>query len=275
MGLFTPTHANVGIELEYQRELEKWIDAMNKSTLYWLTATYRANEPRTVAQDIRPTDMRPPPKPKRAKRQMPARALQRRVQDLAKFWQDKFDAMALELGEWFATSVDQRTTGAITNTFAKAGFTVNPVKTPAQRDIMQATVAQNVELIKSIPAENFVDIQGMVMRSVQTGRDLQQLTNDLQSHFGVTRRRAVTIARDQNNKATSALMAAKQKEQGIEEGIWLHSHGGNVPRTKHVQADGKRFKIGVGLPIGDKGQYVCPGEEINCRCVWKPIIPGF
>jgi SPP1 gp7 family putative phage head morphogenesis protein len=261
--------------LEYQRTLEKWIDAMNKSTLYWLTAAYRANEPRTVAQDIRPTDMRPPANAKRARRQMPAKTLQRRVRELAAFWQEKFDAMALEMSEWFTKSVDQRTTTAVKTTFAKAGFTVKPVHTPAQRDILQATVAQNIELIKSIPAENFADIQGMVMRSIQTGRDLQQLTGDLQKHFGVTRRRAVTIARDQNNKATSALMAAKQKEQGIEEGIWLHSHGGNTPRPKHVKADGQRFKIGVGLPVGPGGKYVVPGEEINCRCVWKPIIPGF
>ena len=71
---------------------------------------------------------------------------------------------------------------------------------PAMRDIMRATIGQQVSLIKSIPSQYFTNIESLVMRSVQTGRDLEQLTTDLQEQFGVTRRRAAFIARDQTTR---------------------------------------------------------------------------
>jgi hypothetical protein len=75
-----------------------------------------------------------------------------------------------------------------------------------------------------------VNIEGLVMRSVQTGRDLGQLMKDLQEQFGVTRRRAAFVARDQNNKATASMTRARQHEPGITQAIWVHSGAGKHPR---------------------------------------------
>ena len=72
------------------------------------------------------------------------------------------------------------------------------------------------------------------MRGIQTGRDLGQISRDLQDTFGVTRRRAAFIALDQNNKATASMTRARQTELGIKKAIWLHSHGGKKPRPTHT-----------------------------------------
>ena len=137
---------------------------------------------------------------------------------------------------------------------------------------LQATIAENVGLIRSIPEKYFTEVEGLVMRSVARGRDLSYLTDELQKRYGITRRRAALIARDQNNKATSVMQAARQQSLGITQGVWRHSHAGKEPRPSHVKADGKVFELSKGMYLD--GKWVMPGEEINCRCTWSPVIPG-
>lgn len=110
------------------------------------------------------------------------------------------------------------------------------------------------------------------MQSVGRGRDLKTLTDELEKRYGITRRRAALIARDQNNKATSVMQSARQRSVGITEGIWRHSRAGKTWRPSHVKANGKRFDLRKGMFLD--GKWVLPGEEINCKCGWEAVIPG-
>jgi uncharacterized protein with gpF-like domain len=109
------------------------------------------------------------------------------------------------------------------------------------------------------------------MRGYSRGRDLQEITTELQSRYGITQRRAVLIARDQSNKLNAVTTQARRQELGITEAIWQHSHGGKEPRKSHVAADGRKFEIAKGCLID--GKLILPGEEINCRCVSKSALP--
>lgn len=250
---------NLGLEIAYRRKLRELVDGMNADTLALIKKTYEFATPE-MAQDAPPT---------------PADALQAAMNAIARRWQNNFNEASILLADYFSTSVMFRTDETLKSALKKGGFAVEFRLTPGAKDILQATIEANVGLIKSIPQQYLTQVQGMVMRSVQTGRDASQLYKEIKSQYAVTRRRAELIARDQNNKATSAIQEARRKELGITEAIWMHSGGGKEPRPKHVKATGTRYKVGVGLPIGDKGQYVLPGEEINCRCVSRAVIPGF
>lgn len=235
------------------------IDAMAKSVEYWLTATYRQNEPR-IAQDESPAD-----------------ALRRSMKELSKRWLDKFDEMSVKMAEYFTQSVEKRSTAAMKKILKDGGWTVSFQMTPAMRDIADATVHANVSLIKSIPQKYLADVEGSVMRSVQAGRDLGSLTEDLQKHYGVTRRRAAFIARDQNNKATAAFKRARELELGLDEAEWHHSHGSKEPRPTHVEAGRQkaRYKISQGWYDPAVGRYIQPAEEPGCKCFGRPVIKGF
>lgn len=255
--LLPPIHPNAGLEAEYRRRLTALTDEMGRSIAYWLSAAYRGNSPE-IAED-----------------ELPAEALRRAIRRLARRWQARFNDLADDLARYFAQSVGDRSDAALKAALKKGGFSVEFKMTRAQRDVLNAAVHENVSLIRSIPQQHLGQVEGMVMRSVQTGRDLGQLSTDLQEQLGVTKRRAALIARDQNNKVTAALSRARQVEMGLTEAIWRHSGGGKHPRPKHKKADGTRYDIRVGLPIGDKGQNILPGEEINCRCIGRAVIPGF
>ena len=255
--ILRPIHANVGVAAEYRQLLERMILRMHESITYWLLANYKANEP-VVAQDA-----------------VPALELRRTLRRLMRRWNGHWNEAAPKLARYFALSTKKRSDKVLKKILKDAGISVDFVLSDAMRDVLHATVIQNVALIKSIPQQYLQQVEGIVMRSVQTGRDVGQLSKDLQKQFGVTKRRAALIARDQNQKATSALVRVRQLDLGIEEAIWLHSHAGKKPRPTHVAMNGKRYNIKKGIWDSHEKKFVHAGELINCKCISKPIIVGF
>ena len=227
---------------------------MQKSVVYWLTANYKASGA-AVAMDA-----------------SPAVFMRDAVRKLAKRWTKQFDGIAQRLAERFSEDTMKNSDVSLRNALDAAGLTVEFKMTAPMNNALQATIAENVGLIRSIPEKYFTEVEGMVMRSVARGRDLKTITDELQNRYGITRRRAALIARDQNNKATSVMQAARQQSLGITEGIWRHSHAGKEPRPSHVKVDGQKFDLSKGLYLD--GKWTMPGEEINCRCTWSPVIPG-
>lgn len=252
-----PVRPNAGIAAEYRKRLLRLVDAMNKSVTYWLEAAYKKNEP-VIAQDA-----------------LPAAELQKAVRALVRQWQRNFNRASEQLADYFATAVEDRSDAALKKILRDGGYSVEFKMTKGMQDIFRSTVNANVSLIKSIPQKYLTEVEGMVMRSVQTGRDLSELSKDLQKQFGITRRRAELIARDQNNKATSAFNRVRQQELGITKAIWVHSHAGKEPRPTHLKMNGKQYDINEGMYDPAVGKNIFPGELINCRCVGRSVIPGF
>lgn len=252
-----PVRANVGIRARFRGRLEGAIEAMHRSVVARVRAAYLENPPE-LAQDA------------------PADDLARAVRELRKRWIDNFDQMAEDLGEYFAESVQKRSDAALRGILATAGFAVRFRMTAAMRDVLKATVAENVSLIRSIPARYLDDVEQSVMRSVQQGRNLAPLAREITRAYGKTKKRAAFIARDQNNKATSALVRARQLELGIGKAVWRHSHAGREPRPTHLKNDGNRFDLDRGWfdPDPKVRERIWPGQLPNCRCFWTPIIAG-
>lgn len=255
-----PIHANVGIEAAYRKRLIDLIEQMAASVDYWLKATYRQNEDRIVAEDESPAD-----------------ALRRSMKELSKRWLAKFDDMSVKMAEYFTQSVEKRSTAAMKKILKDGGWTVSFQMTPAMRDVIDATVHENVALIKSIAQQYLNSVEGIVMRGVQNGRDLGVISKDMQERLGVTRRRAALIARDQSNKANASLTRARQIELGLDTAIWVHSGGGREPRLSHLKAGREKIQYSIkeGWYDPEVQRHIQPGELISCRCVGRPIVRGF
>lgn len=256
-----PVRPNLGIEVAYRRRLYDLIEKMHESCVWFLKEQYKKLHPE-MAMDA-----------------TPASELAAAVQMMVRQWQYNFDQAATELAHYFAQDVSQRSDAALLSALRKGGFAVDFVMTPAMRDVIDATVHANVALIKSIPQQYLGQVEGMVMRSVQTGRDMGTLAKELETQLGVTKKRAALISRSQNNMATSALTRVRQKEMGITTALWLHSHGGRTQRATHVAMNKKPYDINKGFYDENargkgKGDWVFPGQLINCKCVSQSIIPG-
>lgn len=252
-----PVRPNLGVEAAYQKKLDTLIAQMARDVSRTILAVYRKDPP-VMAQDKTPAEA--------------FAAMNSAIRAMTRKWNQTFADFAAGEGRKFAAQSIGSADRSLAAALKKSGFTVKFTMTPAATDIMRATAAAQVGLIKSIPQEYLADVQGAVMRSVQTGRDLGTLTKELQDKYGITKRRASTIARDQNNKATASITRARQDELGITKAVWLHSAGGKTPRPEHVAMSGKTYDISKGAFL--EKQWTWPGVQINCRCVSCSIIPG-
>lgn len=259
--VLAPVRPNVGIELAYRRALMRLVDRMQADIDALLKPTYGMLAPAIVAQDA-----------------APAVELAGLMRGLRRRWEANFDRAAPELAAYFAQAAQDRSSRTLSAILRRAGLTVQFRMTPAAQEVYDAAVIENVGLIRSIAQQHLQEVEGMVMRSAQHGRDLGPLAKSLRARYGITKRRAALIARDQNNKATAVITRVRQKELGITQARWVHSHAGKTPRPDHVafsegRGGGPYYDVEKGALIS--GERIFPGELINCRCVSRSVIPGF
>ena len=251
--------ANRGLEAKYRKALQRMIAEMHGSVEYWLTAAYRKDPPRMAALVEQAQDASPSAKIKKI------------LDELARRWTKRFEDYAPKLAEAYLQGMFKASDSAFRQALKEAGWSVEFKMTPAVRDAFNASLEENVGLIKSIPEKYLQQVEGVVMRSYSAGRDLATMVKELKQLYPAASHRAELIARDQSNKANAVVNRTRQMELGITEAIWMHSHAGKTPRPDHVAADGKRYKIAEGCKIS--GVYIQPGEEINCRCTSRPVLP--
>jgi uncharacterized protein with gpF-like domain len=252
-------HANKGVEMAYRKSLDTLVKEMSNSFEYWIEAAYKANPPRmetAIAQDALPSEL-----------------LSKRIAELSKRWIKRFDDMAAGIADRFTKSGLKATDSSFKSALKDAGWTVEFQVTPVMRDAMNATIKENIRLIKSIPREYSLEVEGIVMRGFTEGRDLQYITERLNKQFGVESRRAAFIALDQSNKLTATVTQARRVELGLFEAEWVHSGGGKEPRPHHVQAGKKRLRFDTRKGAYIEGEYILPGQKINCRCSSKTVLP--
>ena len=258
----TAVRYNAGNMIWYRRQMIGMINAMNKDVRDVIVALFREVDIASpeVANDANPVDF-----------------IKRALNDLTTKWMSLFVMRSTGLSKDIVDRTLKSSDRSFQQSLGSQSMAISMQITDAMHERMDAIVAENVSLIRSIPEKYFTEVQGMVYRAVSVGGDRKKLVDELMQGFskrgGITRRRAVNIANDQVRKATASLSIARQQASGITEGIWIHSKGQNDPRHRHVAVDGKRFNLSEGLPVGDKGQYVLPSQEINCSCTWKPLPP--
>ena len=205
----------------------------------------------------------------------PTRTITKTLTKWGDRWVGKFDKMSQDVANAFA----ERSTDDFDRRFAKilkdAGFTVRFKPTKRQRLGYQAVVAENVNLIRSIPQRFLTDVQNSVWDSVMKGSDMAGLARSIKRNYEVSWRRAALISRDQTHKARAIFEETRRSELGITEAEWIHSGAGKEPRREHVRwgAQKKRYNIKKGMYSKVDKEWVWPGTAINCRCISRSVFP--
>lgn len=142
---------------------------------------------------------------------------------------------------------------------------------------------QNAQLISNMTVNEIERVSGYIQRAIQEGSTYKSVIESIEKSFGITRRHAKLIARDQTSKLNGSLTKLRQQSAGISMYRWQTSDDERV-RQDHRVLDGKicrwddptvyynsqtkkwekRSKIG--------GTLVNPSQDVNCRCVPIPIL---
>ena len=256
----TPLNPPDVVEAKFRAELDKMVERMQTVTRRELDKLYRSPEAPTIAMDASFSSM-----------------AARLVRELTKRFTALFVDKAGGLAKAWAEGISRQSAVGLGQSLkdVSGGVTLKTdVISGAVADVVKASIKQNVALIKSIPREYFLEIEGEVMRSIQTGRGMADLQPFLEKRYGITKRRAALIARDQTSKATAAINRARMQGLGVKKFKWLHSMGGKEPRPLHKNVlNGKVYSFDDPPVIDERtGERGLPGVLINCRCRMLPVI---
>lgn len=137
----------------------------------------------------------------------------------------------------------------------------------AVRPIMEKAIADNVDLIKTIPRRAHTGLKARISEEFfQRPFDqakLQQLLRDEYQSQGYNLRR---LTRDQTQKLNANLVQVRQKQLGVEKYRWQTSEDERV-RPTHAFNNKQIFLWAKPPPVTGN-----PGEDIQCRCMAEPII---
>ena len=197
--------------------------------------------------------------------------LQRLIDNMGRRWKDRYDRMSEQQAKKVAVGVLRH----VDNRW-KAVQKGNPFLLKGTQELQQTTkivqagIAENVSLIKSIPSKYHEQILGDVMRTVGVGGNVQELQEALSKISKQTSKRIAFIARDQTAKATALIDRQNAVDTGFTTGVWEKSIAGKTHRKDHAEADGKEFDISKGCLIS--GEYILPRMKPNCKCSYRLVI---
>lgn len=223
-----------------------------------------------------------------------AAELRKLQNEITKLYAEKADQIA----KGFVSKTDQyanRTVRESVKGMVKqnpwVGISVNGSKmTPSMAAVMKAEIYNNVNYIKSIPAEYFQKIAGAVFRNIAEGKSADEIEKALRYTGKIAQRRAELIARDQSQKAFESLSREHMKAAGITHFEWVATGGGLYPRKLH-HTHYTQGGLNHGIfsfddpPVIDEGytpktprgtarppQRGFPGDLPYCQCIKRPVL---
>lgn len=134
------------------------------------------------------------------------------------------------------------------------------------RTTLEAVLAENTGLIRSVNAQLHNGISGSVFRGLTNRSTSADVAREIRRITGVARARAELIAADQLQKLTGRLDQERQEQVGISGFEWLHSHKKN-PRPAHVARNGLFYRWDSVVARTDP-----PGRAIRCGCRARGVV---
>lgn len=138
------------------------------------------------------------------------------------------------------------------------------------KEYLEQWVNYNVDLIKTIPEDTLEKMKDIIYDGYTSGKTTTRMAKEIQIAYGVSKRKALFIARDQTAKLNGQIQRAQQLDAGITEYIWSTS-GDERVRKSHRELNGKIFSWND-APVNSDGRKCHPGEDYNCRCIGRPVF---
>lgn len=126
---------------------------------------------------------------------------------------------------------------------------------------VEESIAENVDLIKSISEQHLDKIKGAIGDGISQGDDFFSIRKQILTIGESTKARAKFIARDQVAKLNGKITEIRQTKLGVTHYFWRTSQDERVRDTHEAHAN-ERFAWDS--PPADTGH---PGQDFQCRCV--------
>lgn len=138
------------------------------------------------------------------------------------------------------------------------------------KEILDKWVSKNVGLIKTISQNSLGKMEELVYRLYMDGKPTTNIVKEIQRQYGISKRHARLIARDQTAKLNADITEHQQRDAGVRRYEWSSS-GDERVRRSHRKLDGCIFSWDD-PPETDGGRRCHPGQDFQCRCCALPVF---
>lgn len=142
--------------------------------------------------------------------------------------------------------------------------------------IMRAALAEQVNLITSLPLEAAQRVHQLITEGIAVGRRAKDIADEIMRSGEVTRSRANLIARTEIGRTAFEFTKARAQSIGSEGYHWATAKDRDV-RPAHRKLEGKFIRWDDPPVASEPGQKVMryhAGAGPNCRCTQLVVIPS-
>jgi len=144
------------------------------------------------------------------------------------------------------------------------------IRTTPTGAAMQALLAEQVTLIKSIPLDAAQRVHRLTLEGIENSTRASVISKEIQRSGAVAESRADLIARTEVARTASTLTQARAEHVGSEGYIWRTSGDSDV-RESHRDMNGKYVRWDSPPTLDKMTGHA--GQFPNCRCYPEPVIP--
>lgn len=137
-------------------------------------------------------------------------------------------------------------------------------------DTMLALMAEQVDLIRSLPLEAAQRVHTLTIEALENGTRAKEIKEQILASGDVSESRALLIARTEVARTASTLTQARALGVGSQGYVWETSRDGDV-RPSHRKMQGKIVDWDKPPTLDKMTGHA--GEYPNCRCWPRVILP--
>lgn len=156
----------------------------------------------------------------------------------------------------------------------KASLDITAQMNDGIRKVIEEQFTNNFNLaIKNIAEKELPKLRDAVERNAFAGYRSDRLARLLEVHYGMSKRRATFVARQETSLLVSKHRQERYTQAGVRKYRWSTSALDSRVRDDHRELHGRIFTWDA-PPITDRrtGRKCHPGEDFGCRCVAIPIV---
>ncbi len=141
---------------------------------------------------------------------------------------------------------------------------------------MKLWIKSFVEKEKATVIDQIKELRNTVGASTYEGNRYESLAGIISQSYGVTQRKAKFLARQETNLLMAKFKETRYASAGVTDYIWQTVVGSPKHRVRpmHAALRGSKQKFAEPPITDEKGSRNNPGEDYNCRCYARPILPA-
>lgn len=152
-------------------------------------------------------------------------------------------------------------------------LTVDIALTAGDAAVLESSVREGLDLVTRIGKEQLQGYETWLAEAIREGRRWESIQGDLVDRYGIDRRHAEVIARDQVGKVNGKIAERTQQAAGVARYVWRATSDSRT-RDSHRAVDGYVWAWSSPPPgTGPYGEAAHPGQAIQCRCGAEPVVP--